>query len=198
MGSFLNVVIYRVPRKESVVKPRSHCPNCDTPIAARDNVPVVSWLVLGGKCRHCGEPISVAVSDRRAADRGAVRRGRREVCALMGASGVPGAHRRAHRDLGDRPRALHHPEPHRVPDRHRERGAAGVRGADRERLELVRPRAARRGRPRSRSSSCCTWSRRAAWASATCGSRSCSACSWGGWAGRTCWAACSRASSTAR
>src|SRR6187549_2630151 len=58
VGSFLNVVIYRVPRKESVVKPRSHCPKCETPIAGRDNIPVVSWLILGGKCRHCGEPIS--------------------------------------------------------------------------------------------------------------------------------------------
>jgi leader peptidase (prepilin peptidase)/N-methyltransferase len=59
VGSFLNVVIWRVPRHESIVKPRSHCPNCDAPITARDNVPVVSWLLLGGKCRHCGEPISV-------------------------------------------------------------------------------------------------------------------------------------------
>src|SRR5262249_43042258 len=58
VGSFLNVVIYRVPRKESVVKPRSHCPRPDPPIAGRDNIPVVSWLLLGGKCRHCGEPIS--------------------------------------------------------------------------------------------------------------------------------------------
>ncbi len=58
IGSFLNVVIYRVPRKESLVRPRSHCPNCETTIAPRDNVPVVSWLLLRGRCRHCGEGIS--------------------------------------------------------------------------------------------------------------------------------------------
>jgi leader peptidase (prepilin peptidase) / N-methyltransferase len=58
IGSFLNVVIWRVPRKESVVKPGSHCPGCDSPIAPRDNIPLVSWLVLRGKCRHCGTSIS--------------------------------------------------------------------------------------------------------------------------------------------
>src|SRR5436309_15605032 len=59
VGSFLNVVIWRVPRKLSVVRPPSHCPQCETPIRPRDNVPVLSWLVLGGKCRHCGNPIPV-------------------------------------------------------------------------------------------------------------------------------------------
>jgi leader peptidase (prepilin peptidase)/N-methyltransferase len=59
IGSFLNVVIWRVPRKESVVAPRSKCPECDTPIAPRDNVPLFSWLALRGKCRHCGAAISV-------------------------------------------------------------------------------------------------------------------------------------------
>lgn len=58
VGSFLNVVIHRVPRRESVVRPRSRCPGCATEIAPRDNVPVVSWLVLGGRCRHCGMAIS--------------------------------------------------------------------------------------------------------------------------------------------
>ena len=59
IGSFLNVVIYRVPRGESVNHPRSHCPGCNTEISARDNIPVLSWLLLRGRCRHCGEPISV-------------------------------------------------------------------------------------------------------------------------------------------
>ncbi|MBV8303130.1 MAG: prepilin peptidase, partial [Acidimicrobiia bacterium] len=59
VGSFLNVVIYRVPRKESVVRPRSHCPGCGTQLAERDNIPVLSWLILRGRCRTCGEPISV-------------------------------------------------------------------------------------------------------------------------------------------
>lgn len=58
IGSFLNVVIHRVPRAESVVRPPSACPACARPIRARDNVPVVSWLVLRGRCRDCGEPIS--------------------------------------------------------------------------------------------------------------------------------------------
>jgi leader peptidase (prepilin peptidase)/N-methyltransferase len=59
IGSFLNVVIWRVPRGESVVSPPSHCPGCDAPIAPRDNVPVLSWLVLRGRCRACGTRISV-------------------------------------------------------------------------------------------------------------------------------------------
>ncbi len=59
IGSFLNVVIWRVPRKESIVKPASHCPACDARIANRDNVPVVSWLLLRGRCRNCGTSISV-------------------------------------------------------------------------------------------------------------------------------------------
>ena len=58
VGSFLNVVIHRVPRKESVVSPPSACPSCGTRIAARDNIPVVSWLLLKGRCRTCGAPIS--------------------------------------------------------------------------------------------------------------------------------------------
>jgi leader peptidase (prepilin peptidase) / N-methyltransferase len=57
-GSFLNVCIYRMPREMSVVSPRSACPNCETPIAGYDNIPVLSWLLLGGKCRKCKAPIS--------------------------------------------------------------------------------------------------------------------------------------------
>lgn len=58
IGSFLNVVIYRVPRDESVVHPRSHCPACGSPVRPRDDVPVLSWLVLRGRCRDCGGQIS--------------------------------------------------------------------------------------------------------------------------------------------
>lgn len=59
VGSFLNVVIYRVPRHESIVSPRSRCTTCGEPIKERDNVPVISWVALRGKCRNCGAPISV-------------------------------------------------------------------------------------------------------------------------------------------
>ena len=58
VGSFLNVVIWRVPRHESVVSPPSHCPGCDAEIAPRDNIPVLSWLILRGRCRRCGVHIS--------------------------------------------------------------------------------------------------------------------------------------------
>lgn len=58
VGSFLNVVIYRVPRRLSIVKPRSACPACATPIAWYDNLPIVSWIVLGGRCRSCRAGIS--------------------------------------------------------------------------------------------------------------------------------------------
>ena len=58
IGSFLNVVAWRLPRGESLVKPRSKCPGCGTQLKAYDNIPVFSWLVLRGKCRGCGERIS--------------------------------------------------------------------------------------------------------------------------------------------
>ncbi len=57
-GSFLNVLVHRLPRGESVVSPGSHCPACGAGILARDNIPVLSWLLLGGHCRTCGAPIS--------------------------------------------------------------------------------------------------------------------------------------------
>ncbi|MCU1474307.1 A24 family peptidase [Amnibacterium sp.] len=59
IGSFLNVVAYRVPIGMSVVAPPSACPGCGTPISARDNVPLLSWALLRGACRHCRMPISV-------------------------------------------------------------------------------------------------------------------------------------------
>jgi len=58
IGSFLNVVIYRVPRHLSIVSPRSACTSCGVPIKERDNVPVLSWLILRGRCRNCHLPIS--------------------------------------------------------------------------------------------------------------------------------------------
>jgi leader peptidase (prepilin peptidase)/N-methyltransferase len=58
IGSFNSVLVHRIPRKESIVSPRSRCPSCGAQIRAADNVPVVSWLLLRGRCRACGEPIS--------------------------------------------------------------------------------------------------------------------------------------------
>jgi leader peptidase (prepilin peptidase) / N-methyltransferase len=58
VGSFLNVVVHRVPRGESLVSPGSKCPECEQPVKPWDNVPLVSWLVLRGRCRHCGARIS--------------------------------------------------------------------------------------------------------------------------------------------
>jgi leader peptidase (prepilin peptidase)/N-methyltransferase len=58
IGSFLNVVIHRLPLKRSLVAPGSHCPACDTAIAPYDNIPIVSWLLLRGRCRHCRARIS--------------------------------------------------------------------------------------------------------------------------------------------
>ena len=58
IGSFLNVVIHRYPREESIVFPASHCPACNTPIRAYDNIPFLSYAILGGRCRSCSAPIS--------------------------------------------------------------------------------------------------------------------------------------------
>jgi len=58
VGSFLNVVIHRVPNEQSIVFPNSACPHCGTPIKAYDNIPILSWLLLRGKCRSCSGPIA--------------------------------------------------------------------------------------------------------------------------------------------
>jgi leader peptidase (prepilin peptidase)/N-methyltransferase len=58
VGSFLNVVIHRLPRGESLLHPASHCPTCGSPLGALENVPVFSWVLLRAQCRHCASPIS--------------------------------------------------------------------------------------------------------------------------------------------
>jgi len=58
VGSFLNVVAYRLPRHESLIAPSSHCPRCGTPVKPYDNIPILSWLLLRGHCRSCAQPIS--------------------------------------------------------------------------------------------------------------------------------------------
>ncbi len=59
VGSFLNVVVHRLPRGESIVSPGSRCPSCGAPVAFFDNVPVLSWILLAGRCRVCRAPISI-------------------------------------------------------------------------------------------------------------------------------------------
>jgi leader peptidase (prepilin peptidase)/N-methyltransferase len=59
IGSFLNVCILRLPKEESILTPGSHCPHCQNPIAFYDNIPLISYLILRGKCRHCGHSISI-------------------------------------------------------------------------------------------------------------------------------------------
>lgn len=58
VGSFLNVCVYRLPRDKSLIWSRSHCPNCDSKIGWFDNIPLLSFIFLGGRCRHCGDRIS--------------------------------------------------------------------------------------------------------------------------------------------
>ncbi|MDG3007701.1 prepilin peptidase [Paludisphaera mucosa] len=59
VGSFLNVCIHRIPLGQSLIRPRSRCPKCLAAIATRHNVPILGWLILGGRCRGCGLPISM-------------------------------------------------------------------------------------------------------------------------------------------
>src|ERR1700736_6203681 len=58
LGSFLNVIAYRLPRRESIVQPGSHCTSCGAPVRPYDNIPIISWLVLRGRCRNCSAAIS--------------------------------------------------------------------------------------------------------------------------------------------
>jgi len=59
VGSFCNVCIYRIPRNELIIYPASHCPNCNTDILAKDNIPLLSYILLKGRCRNCGSRISI-------------------------------------------------------------------------------------------------------------------------------------------
>ena len=115
IGSFLNVVIWRVPRKVSVVRPPSHCPQCETPISPRDNVPVLSWLLLSGKCRHCKNPIPVRYPLVEAGCGVLFAAVAARFGCLVGAARLPGPDRRPAGHLDHRPRALHRPRPDHRP-----------------------------------------------------------------------------------
>ena len=111
IGSFLNVVAYRLPRGESLSHPPSRCPSCGTPIKPYDNVPVLWWLLLRGRCRDCGAPISRALP---------ARRGRHRRCCARSCVLAKGADEdvwlgarvraAARADHADRPRPPDHPE----------------------------------------------------------------------------------------
>ena len=111
VGSFLNVVAYRLPRHESLISPASHCPACGTPVKPYDNIPILSWLLLRGHCRSCGAPISPRYPLVEALTAALC------VGAVLAHGSAVGdrAERRADpaRRAGraDRPRAPHHPQP---------------------------------------------------------------------------------------
>ena len=133
VGSFLNVVIYRVPRGESVVTPRSSCPACGAPIRERDNIPVVSWLVLRGRCRDCRAPISMRYP---LVEWPAVRSSLATAARFGYRVGSPGLSRLVRRTPGalvHRRRADDPAKEDRLPDDGPRRGAvARSRGGDRE------------------------------------------------------------------
>ena len=109
VGSFLNVVIHRLPRDESIVHPSSHCPSCQTPVRWYDNLPLLSYLWLRGRCRGCGARISLRYPVVELLT-GAAVRGRR-AALRPGADGARGlrVRGRARGDRGDRFRSPDHP-----------------------------------------------------------------------------------------
>ena len=144
VGSFLNVVIYRLPRRESIVRPGSRCPGCGTAIRFYDNIPVLSWLVLRGRCRACGDPDISPLSD------GGGHHGARLCIGVLAdrsrlaAAGRLGFHRGHGRSGFHRLRPHDHPQP----DRHSRCGAGahGVGGDTSAEVVGVSSRQPGRGR----------------------------------------------------
>ena len=101
-GSFLTVAIHRVPAGESLVRPRSRCPSCGTPLRNVDNIPVVSWVALRGRCHACHARISPDLPPHRARLRGPVRGGGARLRGPVAGDPAGSLLRAAGRDLGDR------------------------------------------------------------------------------------------------
>ena len=150
IGSFLNVVVHRVPRGESVVSPPSACPRCGTPIRTRHNVPVLGWLVLRGRCYDCRLADQPALPAGGGGHRAALRAGRLAVrgppVAAVGVPGVrgrgrrPGPHRPRRPPAAERDRAAGVPGPRRAPAaRRRRRGPAAGGGGGGPALRAVPP-----------------------------------------------------------
>ena len=115
IGSFMTVVTDRMPQGESVVSPRSRCPSCGAEIAPRDNVPVLSWLLLRGRCRSCGHPHLRRVPAHRARHRGPHRGRHGRVRPHLGRRDGGAAALDDARHLHHRHPAPDHPEPPDVP-----------------------------------------------------------------------------------
>ena len=168
VGSFLNVVAARVPLRRSIVHPGSACMSCSAPLAWYDNVPLLSYVLLRGRCRHCGAAISVRYPAVEALTAlliaGCVLKFGLSWDALIASVLL----RLARRRLGDRRRAADHPEPDRPAGRRgrarRQHARPPVGRVGRRRLRRQRVPAARRARLPGR-----------AWAWATSSSRCCSA-----------------------
>ena len=107
-GSFLNVVAARIPLRRSLVSPGSACMACGTPLAWYDNIPLLSFALLRGRCRHCQAAILVAVPARRGDDGSPRRRVRAPLRAHLGRRSRRVLLRHARRDLGHGCRAAHH------------------------------------------------------------------------------------------
>ena len=111
IGSFLNVCIYRLPRGESVVWPGSRCTSCGRALTWYDNIPILSWVALGGRCRTCKASVSAHVSDRRG-------RNRARVSRRLSAVRPDAARARAHPVRLRAHRALRHRSPAQDPAEH--------------------------------------------------------------------------------
>ncbi len=213
IGSFLNVVVYRVPAGISLMR-ESRCPHCDAPVRWWQNVPVARWLALRGRCAYCGAAISArypiveAVTGRRLRRRGVVvrrvpRRSRAPLAA--GSDGrrdrrVPVLRGDQHRPDADRPRHAPPAERDRAAELRRRRRALHDRRACSARTGGRSLAPASAWWRCSRSTSCCASSAPTAWAAATSSSPASSACTSAGSAGRrsssarsrpSCWAASS-------